>query len=87
MPTKTVNGIKVNYEKSTRKDKKFMTITPEGKTIHFGQSGSQTFLDHKDRIRKEAYQKRHSAIKLKDGTRAIDKKYSPAWLSYNILWN
>jgi hypothetical protein len=87
MSTKTVQGRKVVYQKSTRPDKKFMTKDPQGNTVHFGQAGSQTFLDHKDPKKRDAYQARHSAIKLKDGTRAIDKPYSPAWLSFNVLWS
>lgn len=86
MLTKTIDGIKISYEKSTRNDKKFMTTTPDGKTVHFGAKGYQDFTEHKDPERRKAYRKRHEGIKLKDGTRAIDKKFSPAWLSYNILW-
>lgn len=85
MPTKTINGIKITYEKSTRPTKKWMTKTPNG-LVHFGSTGYEDFTQHKDPERRKAYRKRHEAIKLKDGTRAIDKIYSPAWLSYNILW-
>ena len=42
--------------------------------------------DHGDPKRRDAYRKRHAGIIKKDGTRAIDKKYSPAWFSYHYLW-
>ena len=86
MPSKTVDGIKIKYEKSTRADKKWMTKTPDGKTVYFGSKGYEDYTEHKDPVRREAYRKRHEGIKLKDGSRAVDKVYSPAWLSYNILW-
>ena len=44
---------------STRKDKKFMVITPSGKKIHFGALGYSDFLHHKDEARKERYIARH----------------------------
>lgn len=86
MKSKTIGNIKVEYEESTRKDKKFMTKDPDGKIVHFGARGYEDFTQHKDLERRENYRKRHSKILLKDGTRAIDKKFSPAWLSYNVLW-
>lgn len=73
MSTKTVSGIKVVYQKSTRKDKKFMTKDTEGKIVHFGASGYQDYTEHKDPERRDNYRKRHSKILLKDGTRAVDK--------------
>lgn len=86
MLTKTINGTRVDYQPSTRSDKKFMTRSPEGKIIHFGAKGYSDYIEHKDPKRRENYQKRHSAILLKNGSRAIDKVWSPAWLSYHINW-
>ena len=31
----------------------------KGKRIHFGAAGSQTYLDHHDKAKREAYLKRH----------------------------
>lgn len=64
-------------------------MNPNGKvrTVDFGAAGSKTFLEHKDEAKKRAYYARHSKIYLKDGSRAIDKKYSPAWWSYMLLWS
>ena len=86
---------KYEYARSTRKDKKLMT-TVDGKTIHFGASGMEhyydktglldTKLNHKNKERRELYKKRHSAIKLKDGSRAIDDPKQPAYHSLKILW-
>jgi DNA polymerase elongation subunit (family B) len=71
---------------STKTDKKLMLIRDNGKIVHFGLCGSQTFLEGASHAKRTAYRARHSRIILKDGTRAIDKKYSPAYLSYHLLW-
>jgi hypothetical protein len=42
-------------QKSTRKDKKWMVIGPDGTTIHFGQEGYQDFTDHGDERRRASY--------------------------------
>lgn len=72
---------------SERKTKRFKILTPDNKWIHFGLKGGSTFIDHKDKKKKEAYIARHSKIKLKDGSLAVNKILSSAWLSLNILWN
>ena len=46
-------------QKSTRKDKKWMVIAPDGKTIHFGAEGYQDFTDHGDERRRSSYLARH----------------------------
>lgn len=70
---------------SDKKDKKIKIII-NGKTIHFGDKNSLTYLEQPDKKKRDAYIARHSKIMLKDGTRAIDKLYSPAWFSLKILW-
>jgi hypothetical protein len=49
----TRNGIR--FEKSTRKDKKWMSRTPEGKYVHWGDPNMQDYLEHKDDKRREQY--------------------------------
>jgi len=47
--------------KSTRKDKRYMIIFDEPKKIiHFGSLGSSTYLEHKDKKKRENYIKRHA---------------------------
>ncbi len=86
MRSKTVNGTKVSYKKSTRKGKKWMTITPDGKKVHWGDSKMKDYTQHKNKKRRQNYRSRHAGIRLKNGSRAIDKKWSPAWLSYHVTW-
>jgi len=85
---------KYDYEKSTAKNKKLMTVV-DGKKVHFGDSRYQQFkdrtgiwkdLDHGDKKRRENYRNRHGKIKKKDGSLAIDDPSSPAYHSYRILW-
>ncbi len=84
--SKIVNGHKINYWKSTRPSKKWMTITPDNKKVHWGDPNMQDYTQHHDKNRRKNYRSRHAGILLKDGTRAIDKKWSPAWLSYYVTW-
>jgi hypothetical protein len=72
-------GSNVDIQISTRKDKKYMIRSPDGKYIHFGQIGFQDYTKHRDEKRKELFRKRNH--KWKDSP-----KYSPAWLSYYLLW-
>tara|TARA_R110000868_G_scaffold1707_3_gene13754 strand:+ start:1873 stop:2490 length:618 start_codon:yes stop_codon:yes gene_type:complete len=64
---------------STKKDKKYMVEDPDGKMIHFGQSGMEDFTYHKDKKRQTAFLNRNK--KWKDFP-----KYTPAFLAYHLLW-
>jgi len=66
-------------KKSSRKDKKFMLITPE-KKIHFGGAGYSDFTIHKDEERKKNYILRHKKNENWDEINAGS-------LSRWILWN
>ena len=46
-------------QKSTRKDKKWMVTSPDGKTIHFGGAGYRDFTDHGDERIRSLYLARH----------------------------
>ena len=84
--TKYIGSTKVTYWKSTRLGKKWMTITPQGRKVHWGDKSMKDYTQHHSKKRRSNYRKRHAGIKRKDGSRAIDKKWSPSWLSYNITW-
>ena len=83
-----------NYEKSTRKDKKLMTIV-DGKPVHFGNPKYQHFKDktgiwkskdHGDPARRKNYLSRAKGIKLKDGSLAWKNPKSPNYHAVRILW-
>jgi len=91
---------KIRFVKGPGK-KKYTAILPDGRRVHFGHRDYQHYKDsvpksqggctwsHKDHLDKERrtrYRKRHAGMICKDGTRCIDKKYSPAWFSYYFLW-
>ena len=69
-----------SIKNSTRKDKKYMLVTPEGKKIHFG-SDMENYTIHKDDKRKERYIARHN------NSREDWTKINPGALSRYILWN
>ena len=90
----------IKFEKGPGK-KKYTAILPNGKKVHFGHRDYQQYKDsvpkrlggkqwsHKDHLdpeRRKNYRKRHGGMACKDGTRCINKKYSPAWFSYYFLW-
>ena len=85
---------KYNYEKSTRKDKKLMTVV-NGKTIHFGNSSMQHYKDrtgiwkdkdHLDKKRRDNYLSRSKGIKDKQGNLVYKDPNSANYHSRVILW-
>jgi hypothetical protein len=70
---------------SPRPDKK-IRIVINNKIIDFGAKNSITYIEGATEEKRKSYIARHSKILLKDGSRAIDKKYSPAYLSFYVLW-
>lgn len=86
-----------SFAKSTRSAKKYMVVTPSGRTIHFGAKGYQQFrdstgvhawshMDHNDPERRKRYRKRHGAIRNKRGVLAHRDPECPAYYSWNYLW-
>lgn len=70
------HGLIVNI--SSRKDKKYMVKTPEGKTIHFGGL-YEDYTKHNDETRRRNFLSRNARWKNQD-------KYTAGWLSYHLLW-
>lgn len=70
---------------STRKNKKYMIAYTQNdkkfKTVHFGQKGSSTYLDHKDITKRTNYIKRHKAL-----GEDWSNPYKAGTLSKYILW-
>jgi len=74
--------------------KKYVALVPvrlngasfERRPVFFGAAGSEDFTVHGDEKKRAAYRARAEGQRLGDGTRAIDRVFSPAWLSYHLLW-
>ena len=64
---------------STRKDKRYQATFNNGKIIHFGLRGGNTYIDHGDKIKRENYINRHK--KNEDWT-----KVNAGSLSRFLLW-
>lgn len=70
----------VQIKLSTRNDKKYMLYNPQkDKWVHFGQMGYQDYTQHLDKKRRALFMLRNLKWASKD-------KYSPAYLSYTLLW-
>ena len=78
----------LDVKPSTAKGKKYMAIfcpckgpsKCKGKQVHFGAAGSQTYLDHHDKTKRENYLKRHRV------NEDWDNPTSPGALSRWLLW-
>lgn len=65
---------------SSRKDKKYMIASPRtGRVIHFGDINYEDYTYHNSDARRLFFRSRN--YKWRDAD-----KYSPAWLSYWLLW-
>ena len=70
----------MKIETSTRADKRLMATFANGKVVHFGQRGSQTYIDHGDERKRTAYLARHKSREN------WDDPYSAGALSRWLLW-
>ena len=75
----------INIKMSMRKDKRFKLTMNNGHTYHFGLDSGSTYIDHKDKKKRDAYRKRHYG---NDFERLLIDHYtpSPATFSYYLLW-
>ncbi len=78
-------GISEKIQKSTRKSKKFM-VRYNGKLIHFGATGYEDFLDHKDPDRRRSYLARARGIRDGHGKLTHKNKNKANFWAINILW-
>ena len=85
LKTKALKLGATEFATSTNKNKKYYVIY-KGKKIHFGLKNGSTFIDHKDKNKRDAWRARHSKILLKDGTPAYKNKQQPAYWSWNLTW-
>ena len=67
---------------STKKEKKYMVVTPDGKIVHFGQMGYEDYTKHKNKTRRKNYLRRSRGIK----GNWKKNKYSPNNLAIHLLW-
>ena len=86
----------VKFMKATNPKKKYTVLLSNGKKVSFGARGYEHYRDrtplklysswnHLDPVRRRAYIARHGAIKSK-GRKAVNVKFSPAYLSLKYLW-
>ena len=74
----------INLKRSTRKDKKYMVIFPDGQTVHFGAKNNLDFiLSGGDENKRKNYILRHSKLK-EDWTKSGIR--SPGFWSRWLLW-
>jgi hypothetical protein len=75
-------GKTIKIRLSTKRDKKYMITTPEGRIVHFGQMGYEDYTKHKNKTRRKNYLTRSGKIR---GDWAKDK-YSANNLARKLLW-
>lgn len=67
------------------KTKKYRALMSDGSKIDFGLKSSSTYLDHKDKTKRNNYRARHLG-KNKEYYLIKNNIPSPALLSYYLLW-
>jgi hypothetical protein len=67
---------------STKREKKYMVHTPEGRTVHFGQMGYEDYTKHRNKTRRRNYLTRTAKMR---GDWASNK-YSANNLARKLLW-
>jgi hypothetical protein len=65
---------------SNRKDKRYLAVFDNGTKIHFGLKDGQTYIDHMDKDKRDAYLKRHAK------NENWDDPYTAGSLSRFITW-
>lgn len=73
-----------NIQPSNRKDKRYM-ITYNDKDYHFGLKNGSTYIDHKDKLKRDNYRKRHYG-NIKEKYLIDNLIISPSLLSWYLLW-
>tara|TARA_B100000674_G_scaffold26732_1_gene18645 strand:- start:303 stop:587 length:285 start_codon:yes stop_codon:yes gene_type:complete len=73
--------MKAKLTKSDKKNKRYKVVIDGKKTIHFGQKGGSTFIDHKNNAKKSDWIARH-----KVNENWTDPKTAGFWAKH-ILWN
>lgn len=75
-----VFGKDVELYQSNNQTKKYAIVDPNThKIVNFGQMGYEDYTKHNDAVRRERFLKRNH--KWKNAY-----QYSPAYLSYHLLW-
>jgi len=87
---------KYTYYRSTRKNKKLMTILPDGTVVHFGNPNYQHYYDktglldkklnHLDEKRRENYLNRSANIKNKEGKLTRNDPKSANYHARRVIW-
>jgi len=67
-------------QKSTKKGKRLMSTFSNGKVVHFGLDGGQTYIDSGDKVKRAAYLARH------EKNEKWDDPYTAGSLSRWLLW-
>jgi hypothetical protein len=70
---------------SDRDKKRFKIVLNNGKMYDFGSRGSQTYIDHHNKQKRDAYIKRHTASPLERNL-ISNLVPSPALFAAAILW-
>ena len=72
-------GNHVDLYLSTSKNKKYMVFDEDSKKVHFGSMLYQDYTKHQNKKRRKSFRNRNKRWADAD-------KYTPAHLSYYLLW-
>jgi hypothetical protein len=75
----------IDIQISPKKNKRFRVIMNNDDKIDFGLRTGSTYIDHKDKTKRENYRKRHYGNTY-EKHRIDNLIISPALMSYYVLW-
>jgi hypothetical protein len=75
----------IQIDNSNRKNKRFKVTLDTGEIYHFGLLGASTYLEHRDKRKRDNYRKRHLG---NDAERYLIENLIPsaALFSWALLW-
>ena len=85
------------FTKNAQNKKKYMVITPKGKTVHFGHTDYQHYkdgtglglyshMDHGDKRRQQDYLRRSAGIRNAQGKLTANDPESANYYARRFLW-
>jgi len=75
----------IKLEDSQLKIKRFRIYLDNNKHYDFGLKTGQTYIDHRDKVKRDNYRRRHYNS-IKEQPYIINLVPSPALFSYYLLW-
>ena len=75
----------IDINRSMRKNKRFAVTMSDGTKFHFGLPKGSTYIDHRDKLKRTAYRRRHLGNE-QERYLITNLVPSPSLFAYYLLW-